>query len=89
MRTTIAAAIRENRMQPAPRILRLPFSVLMPNMKSTTVIAASTSDIAIIENQYRILNTDGAMELSLFKSLTSLGVRLFYMFVLFVFSACK
>ncbi|MNO89073.1 hypothetical protein D3C76_805450 [compost metagenome] len=67
MRTTILAAIAENSMQPTPSALRLLFSVLMPNMKSTTVIAANTSDIAIIENQYKILNTAGAMELSLFK----------------------
>lgn len=53
----------ENRIQPKPRPLRESLINLKPMTHKATVMAASTSDMAIIANQYKISNNVGIKEL--------------------------
>lgn len=55
MKTIIAAASRENTMQPVPSPLRLSLMNLNPIAKIATVTAASEIDMPTIAIQYNIL----------------------------------
>lgn len=60
----MAAAMSENKMEPPPSNLRELLINLMPMANTATVIAMSTSDIAIIATQYNTPNSDAVKSVS-------------------------
>ena len=58
----MTAATSEKAMQPAPRPFREDLTILRPVRNNATVIPASTSDIAIMANQYSTSNSEASNE---------------------------